>query len=534
MSESLCNGADAFLIARRSWMCPVFVPTQDMTEVMINSTPMEDMRLSPSKDRLSFQIFPDPSDFDRCCKLKDRLPSIVVEPTEGEVESGELRWPPEEFLVSEEEEEEEEEDDDEDDGEKEHINGNPIFGSHFDCLAVIYSPANLVWFVSPQMAVSLRGLYFVVTLFLGSFFGSVFMLGPFLPLMLVSPAWYRWITDRIVATWLTLPVSLLELVFGVKVVITGDGFIPGERSVIIMNHRTRLDWMFLWCCLLRYSYLRLEKICLKAALKAVPGFGWAMQVACFVFIQRRWEDDKKHLENMLDYFCDIREPLQLLLFPEGTDLTENTRAKSDAFAAKNSLPNFEYVLHPRTTGFTFIVDRLRKGDNLDAVHDITVAYPKNIPQTERHLILGLFPREIHFHVRRYPVASLPSSSDLESWCRERWAEKECRLRDFYSGQPRGFDREGVARVPPCKSELRVSLIKAASLLYWSSFIALCFTGLWLWAPFRLFCLVMVGVFMAQQRLVGGVELLELACHRYWKSTAADAGDKKKVMDGKVQ
>ncbi len=35
----------------------------------------------------------------------------------------------------------------------------------------------------------------------------------------------------------------------------------------------RLDWMFLWCCLLRYSYLRLEKICLKAALKAVPGFG---------------------------------------------------------------------------------------------------------------------------------------------------------------------------------------------------------------------------------------------------------------------
>lgn len=32
----------------------------------------------------------------------------MVEPTEGEVESGELRWPPEEFLVSEEEEEEDE------------------------------------------------------------------------------------------------------------------------------------------------------------------------------------------------------------------------------------------------------------------------------------------------------------------------------------------------------------------------------------------------------------------------------------------
>ncbi|KAG7509630.1 lysocardiolipin acyltransferase 1 [Solea senegalensis] len=376
------------------------------------------------------------------------------------------------------------------------------------------------------MAVSVRGLYFVVTLFLSSFFGSVFLMGPVLPLMLLSPAWYRWITDRLVAVWLTLPVSLLELVFGVKVVITGDGFIPGERSVIIMNHRTCLDWMFLWCCLLRHSYLRLEKICLKAALKAVPGFGWAMQVGCFVFIRRRWEEDKKHLENMLDYFCDIREPLQLLLFPEGTDLTENTKAKSDIFAAQNNLPKLEYVLHPRTTGFSFIVDKLRQGDNLDAVHDITVAYPKTIPQTERHLILGLFPPEIHFHVRRYPVASLPSSSELQSWCQARWAEKEIRLRDFYSGQPRAFDRDRVAYVPPCKSESRVALIKAASLLSWTSFIVLCFTGLWLWTPFRLFLVVIVGVYVVQLKLFGGMELLELACHRYWKSSAAHVGGKK--------
>lgn len=43
---------------------------------------------------------------------------------------------------------------------------------------------------------------------------------------------------------------------------------------------------------------------------------------------------------------------------------ENTRARSDAFAVQNSLPKFEYVLHPRTTGFTFIVDRLRKGSGV--------------------------------------------------------------------------------------------------------------------------------------------------------------------------
>ncbi|XP_053162703.1 protein LBH [Hemicordylus capensis] len=85
--------------------CPDYLRSADMTEVM-SAPSMDEIGLSPRKDGLSYQIFPDPSDFDRYCKLKDRLPSIVVEPTEGDVESGELRWPPEEFLVQEEEEEE--------------------------------------------------------------------------------------------------------------------------------------------------------------------------------------------------------------------------------------------------------------------------------------------------------------------------------------------------------------------------------------------------------------------------------------------
>ncbi|XP_030627512.1 lysocardiolipin acyltransferase 1 [Chanos chanos] len=382
--------------------------------------------------------------------------------------------------------------------------------------------------------VSVRGLYFVAMLFLSSFFGSVFMLGPVLPLMLLSPAWYRWLTDRIVATWLTLPVALLELVFGVKVVITGDGFVPGERSVIVMNHRTRLDWMFLWCCLLRYSYLRLEKICLKAALKAVPGFGWAMQVASFIFIQRRWEEDRGHMASMLKYFCDIKEPLQLLIFPEGTDLTENTRAKSDVFAEKNGLPKYEYVLHPRTTGFTFIVDTLRKGENLDAVHDITVAYPQNIPQTERHLILGLFPREIHFHVRRFPAASLPTRADLlQGWCQERWAEKEERLRRFYSEEPRCFDAP-EAQVPPCKTELRVALIKAASLIYWSTFITFSLVGLWLLMPVRVYFFLAVLFFLTQQKAMGGVELMELACHHHWSRANGQTGKRKGLGEGQLR
>lgn len=166
------------------------------------------------------------------------------------------------------------------------------------------------------------------------------------------------------------------------------------------------------------------------------------------------------------------------------------------------------------------------------MHDITVAYPKNVPQTERHLVLGLFPREIHFHVRRYPVSSLPAGSEaLQAWCQDRWVEKERRLRDFYGGEPRCFDTP-EARVPPCKTELRVTIIKAASLLYWMTFIVLSFAGLWLYTSVRIYVLLVVAFFLVQQKLVGGVELMEMACHRYWMGRShGSAGVKAEVGNG---
>ncbi|XP_062065192.1 lysocardiolipin acyltransferase 1 isoform X3 [Lepus europaeus] len=319
--------------------------------------------------------------------------------------------------------------------------------------------------ISQRIMVSWKGIYFILTLFWGSFFGSIFMLGPFLPLMFVNPSWYRWINNRLVATWLTLPVALLETMFGVKVIITGDAFVPGERSVIIMNHRTRMDWMFLWNCLMRYSYLRLEKICLKASLKSVPGF-------------------------------------------------ENSKARSNDFAEKNGLQKYEYVLHPRTTGFTFVVDRLREGRNLDAVHDITVAYPHNIPQTEKHLLHGNFPKEIHFHVHRHPIDTLPTSKeDLQLWCHKRWEEKEERLRSFYQGE-KNFYFTGQSLVPPCKSELRVLVVKLLSILYWTLFSPAMCLLIYLYSLVRWYFIITIVIFVLQERIFGGLEIIELACYRF--------------------
>ncbi|XP_076613205.1 protein LBH isoform X2 [Chaetodon auriga] len=48
------------------------------------------------EDPMAFQVFTD--SVEHFPKLSRRLPSIVVEPTDGgEVESGELRWPPDDI-----------------------------------------------------------------------------------------------------------------------------------------------------------------------------------------------------------------------------------------------------------------------------------------------------------------------------------------------------------------------------------------------------------------------------------------------------
>ncbi|XP_069593855.1 LBH domain-containing protein 2 isoform X2 [Ranitomeya imitator] len=70
-----------------------------MTEVMNTCEPgMEEFTLSTTSgaEGHAVQIFPD--SHEKHPKLTKRLPSIVVEPTEsGDVESGELRWPPEDI-----------------------------------------------------------------------------------------------------------------------------------------------------------------------------------------------------------------------------------------------------------------------------------------------------------------------------------------------------------------------------------------------------------------------------------------------------
>ena len=49
-------------------------------------------------------------------------------------------------------------------------------------------------------------------MFLTTFFGSIFMMGPTLPLLYFKPKWFRNISDKLIGTWLGLPVVSIVII----------------------------------------------------------------------------------------------------------------------------------------------------------------------------------------------------------------------------------------------------------------------------------------------------------------------------------
>jgi len=73
-----------------------------------------------------------------------------------------------------------------------------------------------------------------------------------------------------------------EVLLGVRVRTFGD-HVDG-RSLLLMNHRTHLDWLFLWSVLARYGNLDHWKPIMKSSLKHIPLYGKCAYVCVCVCV----------------------------------------------------------------------------------------------------------------------------------------------------------------------------------------------------------------------------------------------------------
>jgi len=167
--------------------------------------------------------------------------------------------------------------------------------------------------------------------------------------------------------------------------ITEDGMLEcdfPERLVLIANHQIYTDWMYLWWIAYANRMHGHIYIILKESLKWIPILGTGMMFFSFIFLSRKWETDKARFTHRLRKLntkhhiptsdsIDL-DPMWLLIFPEGTNLAKNGRAKSQTWSRKSGIPDLQHALLPRKTGLLFCLEELK--DTVQWVYDCTIAY----------------------------------------------------------------------------------------------------------------------------------------------------------------
>ena len=180
-----------------------------------------------------------------------------------------------------------------------------------------------------------------------------------------------------------------------KVVVSGDATVQGqlkktsdgrlecdfpERIVIMANHQIYIDWIYLWWVAYTNRMHGHIYIILKESLKYIPVIGPGMIFFGFIFMSRKMQKDQPRMKHRLSKLKQVHsrlgltglDPMWLLIFPEGTNLSPNGRKKSAAWAKKSGLQDMKHQLLPRSTGTFFCLNELK--GTVAWVYDCTIAY----------------------------------------------------------------------------------------------------------------------------------------------------------------
>jgi 1-acyl-sn-glycerol-3-phosphate acyltransferase len=237
-------------------------------------------------------------------------------------------------------------------------------------------------------------------------------------------AFNRWAAD----TWWGWCVIGSQRLQGISLVVTGDPVPPRENAIVVANHQQMPDITFLMIWARQKDRLGDLKWMVKDVIKYVPGIGWGLAFIDSLFVKRDWAADQASIERTFAHLVENNVPMWLVSFPEGTRITPEKLAQSRAYAARAGLPAPEHVLIPRTKGFTASVAGLRH--HAAAVYDVTIGYEEGVPTLWQY-VKG-FARRAHLHVRRHPMATLPTDeAALTAWLLERFREKDALLAHFY-------------------------------------------------------------------------------------------------------
>ncbi|OAL52095.1 acyltransferase-domain-containing protein [Pyrenochaeta sp. DS3sAY3a] len=211
-----------------------------------------------------------------------------------------------------------------------------------------------------------------------------------------------------------------------------------DRLVLMANHQLYTDWLYIWWIAYTNNMHGFIYIILKESLKNIPIIGWGCQFYNFIFLARNWEEDQRRFKKHLAELNKPNDPMWLIIFPEGTNLSSSTREKSKKWAEKNGLQDMKHQLLPRSTGLKFCLNELK--DTTEWLYDCTIAYEgvppgqfgQDIFTLRSSFFEGRPPKSVNMHWRRFHIDTIPiqNTKAFEVWLRNRWREKDYMLEYF--------------------------------------------------------------------------------------------------------
>jgi len=274
------------------------------------------------------------------------------------------------------------------------------------------------------------------------------------PLKLVDPKAYDAYMAKTKESFAVLMTTITQWWSPTIVRVSGDESMKGQlfqmedgslkcnfphRLVLMANHQLYTDWLYLWWIAYTNKMHGRIYIILKESLKQLPIFGWGAQFYNFIFLSRKWETDRYRFRSALNTLKNPEDPMWLLIFPEGTNLSGVTREKSESWAKKSGVPDMKHQLLPRSTGLQFCLQELQTTTNW--LYDCTIAYegvPKGLYGQDIYTLRSSFfegrpPKSVNMFWRRFRISDIPLGNNeaFSRWLNNRWREKDYILEYFY-------------------------------------------------------------------------------------------------------
>ncbi|MEE4270483.1 MAG: lysophospholipid acyltransferase family protein [Thermoanaerobaculales bacterium] len=250
--------------------------------------------------------------------------------------------------------------------------------------------------------------------------------------LVIKPFWprgFRRFNRWCATTWWGGCVVFSERFNGQRIIVTGEDLPTDENVLVLSNHQQMPDITTIMSLARSKGRLGDLKFFVKHALKWVPGVGWGMQFLNCPFLKRNWSADRNKINATFATLVNERIPMWLVSFVEGTRATEAKIRAGAEWARSRRLEPTRHVLLPRTKGFVASVEGL--SEHIHAVYDVTIGYVDGVPSLWQHITGRV--KEIHVHVRRFPVDELPKlEEELKQWLMDRFYEKDELLEGYYS------------------------------------------------------------------------------------------------------